>query len=60
MNFIYIKDALMKKLKDVDIDYLHIPELGIESEERKNLRAYPIRPVALHVIIPQTKCSIAI
>jgi uncharacterized protein (DUF488 family) len=37
MNFIYTKDALMKKLKDVDIDYLHIPELGIESEERKNL-----------------------
>ncbi len=37
MNFIYIKDALMKKLKDVSIDYLHIPELGIESEERKNL-----------------------
>lgn len=37
MNFIYIKNALMKKLKDVGIDYLHIPELGIESEERKNL-----------------------
>ncbi len=37
MNFIYIKDALMKKLKDVGIDYLHIPELGIESDERKNL-----------------------
>lgn len=37
MNFIYVKDALRKKLKDVDIDYLHIPELGIESEERKNL-----------------------
>ncbi len=37
MNFIYIKDALMKKLKDVSIDYLHIPELGIEREERKNL-----------------------
>jgi len=37
MNFIYIKDTLMKKLKDVGIDYLHIPELGIESEERKNL-----------------------
>ena len=34
MNFVYIKDALKKKLKDVDIDYLHIPELGIESEER--------------------------
>jgi len=38
MNFIYIKDALMKKLKDVNIDYLHIPELGIESEDRKNLK----------------------
>ena len=37
MNFIYIKDTLMKKLKDVGIDYLHIPELGIESEERKSL-----------------------
>ena len=37
MNFVYIKGALMKKLKDVGIDYLHIPELGIESEERKNL-----------------------
>ncbi len=37
MNFVYIKDALMKKLKDVGIEYLHIPELGIESEERKNL-----------------------
>jgi len=37
MNFIYIKDALMKKLSDVGIDYLHIPELGIESEDRKNL-----------------------
>ncbi len=37
MNFIYIKDALMRKLKDVGIDYLHIPELGIESDERKNL-----------------------
>ena len=37
MNFIYIRDTLMKKLKDVGIDYLHIPELGIESEERKNL-----------------------
>ncbi len=37
MNFIYIKDALMKKLKDVGIDYLHIPELGIDSEDRKNL-----------------------
>ncbi len=37
MNFVYIKDTLRKKLKDADIDYLHIPELGIESEERKNL-----------------------
>ena len=38
MNFIYIKDALRKKLKDAGIDYLHITELGIESEERKNLK----------------------
>lgn len=38
MNFFYIKDALRKKLKDVDIDYLHIPELGIESEERKDIK----------------------
>lgn len=37
MNFVYIKDALQKKLKDVNIEYLHIPELGIEGEERKNL-----------------------
>ena len=38
MNFVYIKDALRTKLKDAGIDYLHIPELGIESEERKNLK----------------------
>lgn len=38
MNFSYIKDTLRKKLKSVDIDYLHIPELGIEGEERKNLK----------------------
>ena len=37
MNFTYIKDALRKKLKDAGIDYLHIPELGIESVDRKNL-----------------------
>src|SRR3989338_959639 len=65
MNFIYIKDALMKKLKDVGIDYLHIPELGIESEERKNLntkadyealfakyrQALPIKEVYINRII---------
>ncbi|MBS3152643.1 DUF488 family protein [Candidatus Woesearchaeota archaeon] len=38
MNFIYIKGALMKKLKDAGIDYIHMPELGIESKERKNLQ----------------------
>ena len=38
MNFIYIKDTLRKKLKDAGIEYLHVPELGIESEERKNLK----------------------
>ncbi len=37
MNFFFTKEALMKKLKDVDIDYIHIPELGIESAERKGL-----------------------
>lgn len=37
MNFLYIKDALRKKLKDVGIEYLHIPELGIDSEYRQNL-----------------------
>ena len=65
MNFVYIKDALMKKLKDVGIDYLHIPELGIESEERKNLntqadyealfakyrQALPIKEVYINRII---------
>lgn len=65
MNFIYIKDALMKRLKDVGIDYLHIPELGIESEERKNLntkadydelfakyrQALPIKEVYINRII---------
>ena len=39
MNFLYIKDALRKKLKDAGIDYLHIPELGIESEDRQNLNS---------------------
>ena len=38
MNFSYIKNALRKKLKSVEIDYLHIPELGIEGEDRKNLK----------------------
>src|SRR3989338_6012765 len=65
MNFIYIKDTLMKKLKDVGIEYLHIPELGIESEERKNLntkadyealfakyrQALPIKEVYINRII---------
>ncbi len=39
MNFTYMKEALRKKLKDVDIDYLHIPELGIDSEDRKELNS---------------------
>lgn len=65
MNFIYIKDALQRKLKDVGIDYLHIPELGIESEERKNIntkadydglfaryrRTLPIKEVYINRII---------
>lgn len=65
MNFVYIKDTLQKKLKDVGIDYLHIPELGIESEQRKNLntkadyeelfakyrQALPIKEVYINRII---------
>lgn len=38
MNFSYIKSALKKYLDSVEIEYLHIPELGIESEDRKDLK----------------------
>jgi len=38
MNFSYVKAALKKYLDSVGIEYLHIPELGIESEDRKDLK----------------------
>jgi len=37
MNFCYIKSNLKRYLESVGIEYLHIPELGIESEDRKEL-----------------------
>ena len=39
MNFSFVKGTLKKYLESVDIDYLHIPELGIESADRKNLKS---------------------
>lgn len=37
MNFCYTKSNLERFLKSIGIKYFHIPELGIESEDRKNL-----------------------
>ena len=37
MNFAFMQKKLMGYLAGVDIDYLHIPELGVASEDRKNL-----------------------
>ncbi len=38
MNFSYVKATLKKYLDSVGIEYLHIPELGIESEDRRDLK----------------------
>ena len=38
MNFCYIKNKLLKFLEDAGIKYVHLSELGIESEDRKNLK----------------------
>ena len=38
MNFCFIKNKLSKFLEDAGINYVHFPELGIESEDRKNLK----------------------
>jgi uncharacterized protein (DUF488 family) len=40
MNFSFIRNKLEKSLKKVDIEYLHIPQLGIEGENRKKLDTY--------------------
>lgn len=37
MNFQFIGTKLEKYLESVDIEYVHIPELGIEGSKRKNL-----------------------
>lgn len=37
MNFSFTKDKLKKYLEKIGIDYIHIPELGIEGELRENL-----------------------
>ena len=38
MNFCFIKDKLKEFLSKAEIDYMHIPELGIESGHRQNLK----------------------
>lgn len=38
MNFCFIKDKLNKYLSKAEIEYKHIPELGIESSKRQNLK----------------------
>lgn len=37
MNFQFIRQKLKEYLESADIAYMHIPELGIESEKRRNL-----------------------
>lgn len=65
MNFSYVKSKLKEYLEKVGIEYLHFPELGVESEDRKNLHsredylqlfmkyktALPSREATLHKII---------
>ncbi len=40
MKYGFNKAFFIKNLKELDIEYLHIPELGIESEERQNLNSF--------------------
>ena len=37
MNFSFTKSKLSKYLEKVNIEYLHLPELGVKGEKRKNL-----------------------
>ncbi len=39
MNFCFIGKKLKQYLNDAEIDYMHIPELGVESEDRANLNS---------------------
>lgn len=38
MNFVFTKNKLSNYLKKAGIDYIHIPELGINGEHRKELK----------------------
>lgn len=38
-NFCFIKNKLKKYLEEVDIGYIHIPELGIEKKDRTDLNS---------------------
>lgn len=38
MNFVFTKSKLANYLKNAKIEYLHIPELGINGEQRKHLK----------------------
>ena len=40
MKYGFTKNLLAKHVQDLGIKYLHLPELGIESEERQNLETY--------------------
>ncbi len=48
------------KLSQLDPAFLYVLTQGKDGKVPTKLRAYPSRPVALHVITPQTNCSIAI
>lgn len=37
MNFVFVKTKLANYLKNAKIEYLHIPELGINGKQRKHL-----------------------
>jgi uncharacterized protein (DUF488 family) len=40
MKFGFSKRTLEKALSQVDIEYKHLPELGIQTEDRQNLKTY--------------------
>ncbi|MBI2142111.1 DUF488 domain-containing protein [Candidatus Woesearchaeota archaeon] len=39
MNFCFTKNNLSKFLDSAGIQYVHVPELGVESRDRKNLKS---------------------
>ncbi|MCL1973169.1 MAG: DUF488 domain-containing protein [Endomicrobia bacterium] len=40
MKYGFSKSFLSKRTKDLDIEYIHIPELGIESDKRQSLNSF--------------------